>query len=980
MKNEHKHFLARLLVGAFLVLGLGFWMTNFVVKADSWIVGTITRNNANFLSGAFWDNNPTSGDIIKALYGSGGGQTAYTQNWSGYTSGSCLSGGMNVIATGILPTTLASNTIYVIDSGTYNITTGITMNNCSALISSGIVTLSGNVGGSGTITATNKNNIIIEKIRINQANNGNNGLMIQGGNNLTIRDTQAYNNIGTTNAGLLISGASYITIINAQFYNNANGIYTYNSTNIFGQNIQTRNNQGMGIQVLYGKSIILSGITSYDNNNIGIFLRNSTLITINNLTGNNNVYHGLMVLNSSGNTLHTINVYDNGRRGIFLNSSDQNTLQNIVSIHNENGISISNSTGNILSGVSVYGNYYGGIDFYNTNYTTGNNITSNSSSGCLYLNNSSYNNFANITTINSPDNGVALFQSNNNILSGLISSGNMGHGIYMANSNNNTIYASTIKYNYKVGMVIETGTSNSILYSTFNNNGLIGFDGNGILLSFCSGTIINSGDLSTNQDHGISLDSSTNTQIINSVINNNQDQGIVFTNSSTNSITGSFLSGNNGGLYFLQNSNDNIITNTVNLVSYIGAGTTIFNSTGNKFYLYSGSNIDEYYSSGGYFYTTTYDVFTQTYNNIRLNSYDFAIVTGNTLSVGSSFPVYFKTLGINGIGYDFLSLSGVTSLTVSGANRDGILYTPTTITTGTKLGAIGDSGVASLMLSFVETVEVISGSTNLHMNSGTGTITYHILSGFNGQYLSILQSVDGNNWSRNTLQSGCILDAFKTCYFDTNGDIKLFAFGVPGLFFTGTTQSLSTVISGGYYNTGVSIIFTGDSISNHTINGIIYTGGTLITGNGTYTFLLSNIRGTTTGMKFTIDTIAPTLAGVVSGAYYNHNITITGIDTNFSGFQLSGTWYTGTSLIITGEGVRVVTGYDKAGNFSTGITFTIDKTALIGVGIYRYKYLWSDNRWNLIYRFNSHHDYYMNTHIHCIRYYWKFYWYYFYHR
>ena len=98
-------------------------MTNFVVKADSWTVGTITRNNANFLSGAFWDNNPTSGDIIKALYGSGGGQTAYTQNWSGYTFGSCLSGGMNVITTGILPTTLADHTIYVIASGTYTITT-----------------------------------------------------------------------------------------------------------------------------------------------------------------------------------------------------------------------------------------------------------------------------------------------------------------------------------------------------------------------------------------------------------------------------------------------------------------------------------------------------------------------------------------------------------------------------------------------------------------------------------------------------------------------------------------------------------------------------------------------------------------------------------------------------------------------------------------------------------------------------------------
>ncbi|MEI7920189.1 MAG: hypothetical protein WCH65_08885 [bacterium] len=50
------------------------------------------------------------------------------------------------------------------------------MNTCSALISSGIVTLSGNVGGSGTIFASGKNNFIIEKIRV--AGNSSNGIYI----------------------------------------------------------------------------------------------------------------------------------------------------------------------------------------------------------------------------------------------------------------------------------------------------------------------------------------------------------------------------------------------------------------------------------------------------------------------------------------------------------------------------------------------------------------------------------------------------------------------------------------------------------------------------------------------------------------------------------------------------------------------------------------------------------------------------------
>jgi hypothetical protein len=51
----------------------------------------------------------------------------------------------------------------------------------------------------------------------------------------------------------------------------------------------------------------------------------------------------------------------------------------------------------------------------------------------------------------------------------------------------------------------------------------------------------------------------------------------------------------------------------------------------------------------------------------------------------------------------------------------------------------------------------------------------------------------------------------------------------------------------------------------------------------------------------------------------------------FSGFELSGTVYTGSSLTVTGEGLRVLTGYDKAGN-TTGVTFTIDKTTPIFTG------------------------------------------------
>jgi hypothetical protein len=49
-------------------------------------------DQADFIDQAFWDSNPTSGEIIEATFGTAGKlTTAYTQHWSGYTSSTCLS-------------------------------------------------------------------------------------------------------------------------------------------------------------------------------------------------------------------------------------------------------------------------------------------------------------------------------------------------------------------------------------------------------------------------------------------------------------------------------------------------------------------------------------------------------------------------------------------------------------------------------------------------------------------------------------------------------------------------------------------------------------------------------------------------------------------------------------------------------------------------------------------------------------------------
>ena len=77
-------------------------------------------DNYNFINGSFRRNNPTSGQIIEAIFGNASdSKTAYTQERS---SNPCSTGSISVLTiqnysiSGLnsLPTTLAANTIYVL--------------------------------------------------------------------------------------------------------------------------------------------------------------------------------------------------------------------------------------------------------------------------------------------------------------------------------------------------------------------------------------------------------------------------------------------------------------------------------------------------------------------------------------------------------------------------------------------------------------------------------------------------------------------------------------------------------------------------------------------------------------------------------------------------------------------------------------------------------------------------------------------------
>ncbi len=200
-------------------------------------VFAINWSNTQFIDSAFWAQNPTSGDIVAAVFGSNPlapTTTAYQQNWD---TNSCLGGSaiaVQYVATNSLPLQLNPNTIYVL-TGNQSITGTVTfVGPCIALLSSGgqygLTNAAPSNTGLGLATsnamlyATNAQNIIIDGVSLNGYNallNANFGLYISSANakNFTI------NNVSGTRSNsadiYVDSNASYVSIYNSVLGSNS---------------------------------------------------------------------------------------------------------------------------------------------------------------------------------------------------------------------------------------------------------------------------------------------------------------------------------------------------------------------------------------------------------------------------------------------------------------------------------------------------------------------------------------------------------------------------------------------------------------------------------------------------------------------------------------------------------------------------------------------------------------------------------------
>ncbi|MFX1286070.1 MAG: nitrous oxide reductase family maturation protein NosD [Promethearchaeota archaeon] len=200
-----------------------------------------------------------------------------------------------------------------------------------------------------------------------------------------------------------------------------------------------------------------------------------------------------ILLNNTAHVTIRNNLLPNNPFGIYLWKSTNNTLSGNSLIYNFYGIALVNSSNNILSENSGYKNIAGiGLFFLNKNTLLGNSINNktllgNSENECL--------------------NGIYLYSSGDNLLSG-----------------------NKVRYNGWVGIWLDCSKNNTLLGNSVNNNKVSGnstiYNGNGIYLANSSSNILSGNNVSYNYWVGIGLifSSNNNTIYFNDIYGNTKCQ------------------------------------------------------------------------------------------------------------------------------------------------------------------------------------------------------------------------------------------------------------------------------------------------------------------------------------------------------------------------------------------------------------------------------------------------------------------------
>ncbi len=900
MENTNNSILSKIMGTLFVAMGIFLGVYAFFTNAASWTLqGGISWDNSQFLNSTFWNANPSTGDIIKALYGSGWG-TAYTKNWNGYTPSTCPIASMNVVYTGNLSlTTLAANTIYVL-TGTNSIKNNtITTTNCSAIISNQATKTSFFTSWyqNTLISADNSNNVIFDNISINGSGwwtvpphiRDNYGISSVNTNNLTLNNIDIHDNM----EDLYIFNSQYISINNIKTYNAQDWIFVdstqcaVSSTfgNITINNMMSYNNT-RGISIAgddqwYGQGSCDTRTNTsisnsqFFNNTDGIFLEWPILNTmIYNSEIYNNSSHGIgTAASQQGNEgvygIHLVasNIYNNAVWADLSNTQIPMRYYWTVII-----------TGNATNIIGSYATW--SFTSYFNDTTANCSICTTGSLGTNLV--SSFDYFTNPT------------QGNNlSLLPWAYTGTNMYRGLTL------WLWTSPITYSFwGIGTLKQVSP---VRYSSIGTNAIVGYGTGGSSMNadrdtwkfiwsdihFLSWTIsVNNGNYVTSWIAlTLTTPASATYKIVWDVVSevtwlftaSIQVNGILSGADGTKNIFVQLWSGTDWSTYY---STTTILDSLLPVFTGITQSGTLVAS--------------------GWVYSTGISF---TFSDFHLSgaTLNGAPYTGNTLITGDGIYTFAVT-----------DLAGNSTGTTFEIDRTAPIFT-----------GITQSGT-SVINGWMYTTGVTISFTDSHLSGA-------ILNGV--PYASSLITGDG-------IYTFIVSDTLG----NTTGIIFILDKTAPS--FTGTTLSSLSVISGGYYTTGIAITFNDLHLSGASLSWLngnsYYSGnfqnGSLVTGEWIYKFIVNDTLGNTTGITFTLDMTNPIITGnsPTSGlnitGWNTINFTRLWSDTNLSWYTLyinsSGYTTTGTNLAITlinGNYTWYVIAADRAGNtgMSSPLSFMI---------------------------------------------------------
>jgi parallel beta-helix repeat protein len=204
-------------------------------------------------------------------------------------------------------------------------------------------------------------------------------------------------------------------------------------------------------------------------------------------------------------------------------------------------------------------------------FTIQNSGSTSSDSGIYVI--SSGNNMS-CSTITNNKNGINLYYSNNNTVSGNNVSSNNCYGVYLYYSGNNVISDNNIYSNYNDGIYLYYSSNNVISDNNIYSNN------NGINLYYSSDNIVSNNN-ATNNDCGIWIRQLSSSNVISGNNLSSNKNGIYLYYSNNNMISGNNASSNKDYGIYLQYSSNNVISNN-NAYSNNLYGINLYYSSNNN--------------------------------------------------------------------------------------------------------------------------------------------------------------------------------------------------------------------------------------------------------------------------------------------------------------------------------------------------------------------------------------------------------------